>query len=101
MSQITNARLTRADVVRCLRYDPDTGLFERYLAGNRWRKAGSVQGSDQHISISVQGNQYTAHTLAWLIMTGKKRPDVYHLNGDKQDNRWGNLAVPRKPLGSI
>jgi hypothetical protein len=94
MSKITETNLTRSQLRAVLRYDPDTGRFFRILRDKRERPAGTVAGTDNHISILVLRHQYTGHALAWLYVHNKKRDDVYHVNGDKTDNRIANLAVP-------
>lgn len=43
------------------------------------------------LSIRIEGRSYLAHHLAWMIMTGESCR-VYHINGDKTDNRWSNLT---------
>lgn len=97
MSKLSETTLSQGELHAALRYDPDAGLFFRPLKHGREKPAGSKQGGyrgDDYVSLLVKGHQYTAHALAWFYVHGKKRDDVYHLNGNKLDNRIANLAVP-------
>lgn len=46
------------------------------------------------LSVRINGSAYLAHHLAWMVMTGEACR-VYHINGDKTDNRWANLTDDR------
>lgn len=94
--RLIDSNLTHNTLTQALHYDPVTGAFMRYLKGGRLKQAGSVQGADNHIAILVSRQNYTAHTLAWFYVHKEKRDDVYHLNGNKQDNRLTNLACYKK-----
>ena len=91
--------LTRAEVSELLSYEPESGVF-RWKVDRRRVKAGDVVGSDRggYSVIDVNGRQYLAHRLAFLLMTGEwPAEDVDHINGVKDDNRWSNLrAVSRR-----
>jgi hypothetical protein len=92
MSNATS--LTREQVSSAVRYDPKTGVFTWKTTIGR-AKAGDTAGylnPRGYIKISIGGNLYLAHRLAFLMMTG--RWPIYgvdHINGIKNDNRWGNL----------
>jgi len=54
-------------------------------------KAGFRECSGYWI-IGIDRQQYKAHRLAWLWMTGKwPKEQIDHINLDNQDNRWNNL----------
>lgn len=49
--------------------------------------------------IGVDGTDYAAHRLAFLYMVGVLAwVDVYHADGNKANNRWGNLRLAGKSL---
>lgn len=87
-------------------YDPETGVFtwnkpnrkSCYLAGGL---AGSYK--ETGVSITIDGKQYQAHKLAVLFKLGYyPTAELFHLNGDKQDNRWCNIVVPEPfPEGDL
>ena len=89
------ADLTASRLREVLSYDPDTGVFTwrmtrrgRAVAG---KKAGSKNGRG-YIIVRVDRLLHRANRLAWLYMTGSWPPgDIDHINGDRADDRWGNL----------
>jgi hypothetical protein len=76
-------------------YDPVTGLFTRLVPSCGGRvPAGFVfrpKTWNQYQHIKIGGVQYTAHRLAWVLMTGKQPDFIDHINGLKHDNRFVNL----------
>ena len=90
--------LTHARLLNVLRYDPETGLFYWRVALSRRVKVGDVAGTKDkqrgYIRITIDGQCYWAHRLAFFYMTGRwPRPgyDIDHADDPKDDNRWCNL----------
>lgn len=89
--------LTHAYVMSLLSYDPATGVFRWQQDRASHVKAGDVAGSynDQgYWRIKIDGKQYRANRLAWLMMKGGwPAHEVDHANGIRDDNRWDNLRA--------
>lgn len=78
-----------------LSYCPDTGAF-KWRTSTRGHRAGAVAGSVHrgtgYVSISVAGQRYLAHRIAWLIVHGAwPASGTDHINGNRADNRIANL----------
>jgi hypothetical protein len=81
-----------------LHYNQDTGIITWRISPGKKIQAGSEAGTlgqCRRIFICFRYNIYSAHRLAWLLMTGSWSPcEVKHLNGVRNDNRWVNLTCP-------
>lgn len=105
------------DDSRCKKYfdyDAGTGFFrikerprEEFTTSSLWKRhlgqVGKIVGSqnrDGYIKVHMDGKYYSAHRIAWLIMTGEhvKYPDfeIDHINGNRSDNRFSNLRKVTK-----
>lgn len=77
-----------------LEYAPETGVF-RWRVNRTSVRAGTMAGrldSKGYRQISVDGQRYGAHRLAWLYMNGEwPKHEIDHVNGDRDDNRIANL----------
>lgn len=77
-----------------LSYDGETGLLSWRISRGSVR-AGKTTGSlaqTGYLVVRINGVNYQAHRVAWLITHGKW-PDgvIDHRNGNKTDNRINNL----------
>ena len=74
-------------------------LWSRHVNNDVGRVAG-CPNSDGYIKVHMDGTYYSAHRIAWLIMTGDwpEYPawEIDHVNGDRGDNRWSNLRKVSK-----
>lgn len=82
-------------------YDPDTGLLmEKWMHSTDGIVSYSMQPAKTRLDrrtgylvINRNRQQQLVHRLAWLLMTGEPASGaVYHVNGNKTDNRWINLT---------
>lgn len=93
--------MNQHDLKRILNYDPDTGLFTWAAKTSRKVVVGSVAGCVNkagYVVIGISGKLYYAHQLAWLFQTGQWLARIDHKDGDRGNNRWGNIrpATPQQ-----
>ena len=103
---MSKKKLTQERLKELLNYDPDTGIFT-WRVYKRNVSPGDVAGginknTGGYIQIGIDHVRYYGHRLAWL-WCNKHFPDkdVYHINGNKSDNRIENIkesSVPCKEL---
>lgn len=82
----------RKRVMELLDCDPETGVFTRRDSRGGY-PAGIVAGTlcNGYIRIKVDGKDYLAHRLAFLVVNGFLPDELDHINGNKIDNRIINL----------
>ncbi len=87
--------ITQKRLKELLHYCPETGDFTRLVRTAYCVQIGDVAGGltlNGYIHISIDGERYYAHRLAFLYMTGEWPIDqVDHDNQIRSDNRWDNL----------
>lgn len=88
--------ITREAVLKLFRYDraegklywKETSKYKQELTG---REAGGINCKGYR-RLEVDGEEYFAHRLVWLIETGEHPTDqIDHINRVKSDNRISNL----------
>ena len=100
-------------LLELLSYDSETGAFVWLKdPSSGTKRAGKKAGTlcNGYVRICIDGKFYYAHRLAWLYVHGCFPTGIVdHANGDKGDNRIGNLRLvsnsqnlqnQRKPQGS-
>ena len=105
---MAKADLTAQRLRELLHYDPETGVFtwlvrpaESFFgprASAIWhtrycgKRAGCVNKVIGYATICILDKAYYAHRLAWLYASGTEPiGEIDHINGEKADNRLGNL----------
>lgn len=86
--------ITTEQLRQILNYNPETGEFFWRVGGRGWR-AGSVAGtirSDGYVKITIGGQRYYAHRLAWLYMYGEvSAATIDHIDMNPSNNKISNL----------
>lgn len=74
-------------------YVPETGVFrhKRDTARGRLGEIAGCLRPDGYIKISVDGEQYLAHQLAWFYVYGEWLPEIDHINRKRSQNWIKNL----------
>lgn len=89
--------ITAVRLRELLHYDPETGIFTWRVNRGRMAKAGFVAGTTSlqgYRTLRIDASQYKANCLAWLYMMGKwPNADVDHRDGDRLNDKWGNLRL--------
>lgn len=74
------------------RYDPASGKID----GPRGLDIGRV-GAAGAVSVQlVEGVECNRARLAFVLMTGRWPDTLFHIDGDKTNDRWNNLAEGRR-----
>jgi len=78
-------------------YDKETGNLIWKVSNARSQKIGDIAGSFDtslgYVRVGISGKKYYAHRLVFLYHKGYLPKTIDHINGDKVDNRIGNLRA--------
>lgn len=91
--------LTQDRLKSILLYYRHTGRFIWLVDAARNVKAGREAGrlSNGYVRITIGGNQFSAHRLAWVYVHGEwPTGSLDHINGNRSDNRIQNLRIANK-----
>ena len=87
--------ITQKRLKELLKYSPDTGELVWVAQSSNRIKVGEVAGTmltNGYLNISIDGQRYRAHRLAWLYVYGDLPINqIDHINRNKIDNRIVNL----------
>lgn len=78
-------------------YDPDTGVLTNKVDRHYKARIGVEVGfsieckGKSYRQLRLDGKQYQAHRLIWLMMTGQEADTIDHIDGNGLNNRWDNL----------
>jgi len=90
-----NNKLTYEELHRQLMYNPWNGLFYRKIKSNRNVRIGDIAGytnPDGYVYISINGEYYLAHRLAWFYVKGYWPENIIdHKYRTPSNNKWNNL----------
>ena len=94
-------------LLECVEYDQISGTltwkerpethFANKQAYGRWNTmfAKKIIGKmriNEYLTLSINGIDYRAHRLIWVLMTGNEPSEfIDHIDGDRANNRWANL----------
>lgn len=97
--------IDQAELKKNLFYDPELGWFMWLISKGRIQagdSAGSIAKRNKgRIRIRINGEEYKAHRLAYLYMTGVwPEAEVDHFFGDPGDNRWSILRPANRRQNS-
>ena len=84
---------TQERLKELLDYDHLTGLLT-WISGSRSDLIGKPCGNVKkcgYVKCKIDGINYAAHRIIYKWMKGQEPNIMDHINGNRADNRWGNL----------
>lgn len=98
-------KLTQEYIKSIFDYDPKTGVLKwksRCDVLKEWNTCHAgrnfgTKNTDGYIMGTLNYENFYAHRLIWLYMTGKFEKEIDHEDTDKANNKWKNL---RKAIGN-
>jgi len=89
---------SREELLLDFNYNPDTGLFTHARTKGRRAKEGRIAGTITrrgYVMLRRLDKCFTAHRVAWLIMTGNDPLDkiIDHIDQNTSNNTFSNLRL--------
>ena len=88
--------ITKEELLNNIEYNPETGKFfwKKTKQGRNKDLSAGGKDKDGYIAICINGSQYKAHRLAWIIYHGfAPTEQIDHINKITSDNRICNLRL--------
>jgi hypothetical protein len=91
----------REDLLRELKYEPETGILRWRTYKTSRAMAGMEAGckakfkSGTRVLVNLWGTMWQAPRLIWMMETGEDPGERYidHIDGNTENNRWDNLRL--------
>lgn len=81
--------MKKKQLMKILKYEPDTGVFYKRSSG---KAVGKFDSSDGYVYIYIGKKKHRADKLAWLYLHGSwPKHDINHRDGVKSNNWASNL----------
>ena len=94
-------KISREYLRSILDYDLESGVFIWKISkGNKVLGSTAGYTCNKYIFITIDGNNYAAHRLAFLFMTGEIPNLIDHIDRDESNNRWSNLRPANKKFNA-
>lgn len=92
------------DIGDYLDYDATSGVLRWKVPSSRCHRAGDIAGRvsrSGYIEISFRYRRYSAHRIAWFLVTGNQAENVLdHIDLNKSNNSFANLRLASPTLNN-
>lgn len=99
-----SSELTVGRLRELIDYNPDTGSMVWKISTSNRNPVGSEAGTLQsagYRNVTIDGQRYLAHRLAWFHVYGVWPKEIDHINRDRTDNRLANLREASRSQNNV